>query len=283
MREIFLDCIIDTLKVVPFLFLTYLLMEVLEHRTGEGTKRAIRRAGRMGPLFGGLLGILPQCGFPAAAAGFFAGRVITVGTLLAVFLSASDEMLPILISSQVPLPLIVRILVIKAVYGVLAGFLIDLLFRRFNQRKIGENIHDICLQDQCQCEDGIVKSALRHTGQIVVFLFLVSLVLNLGIHLIGEENVGGLILNRPFLGELLAGLIGLIPNCAASVVITTFYLDGVMGPGAMMSGLLVGAGVGLLVLFRTNRSLKENIKITGILYVTGVFGGLLTSWLRLIG
>lgn len=282
MLEIFLDCIIDTIKIIPFLFLTYLLMEYLEHRTSEKTKKAIRRAGRMGPLFGGVLGVIPQCGFSAAAAGFFSCRVITVGTLLAVFLSTSDEMLPILISSRAPLDLIFKVLAVKAVYGVLAGFAADLLFRRFNRRKIGENIHDFCMQEQCQCEESIVRSALRHTLSIALFLFAASLALNVALALVGEENLGSLILNRPLIGEALAGVIGLIPNCAASVVITTLYMEGAMGAGAMISGLLVGAGVGLLVLFRTNRSLKENLQITGILYVSGVLGGILTEWLGVL-
>lgn len=279
MADIILDCLIDTLKTVPFLFLTYLLMEYIEHRTSDKTKSMIRRAGKWGPLFGGVLGVIPQCGFSAAAAGLFSGRVITLGTLLAVFLSTSDEMLPILLSSQVPLPLILRILAQKAVIGVLAGFFVDFVFRKFNQRKIGSKIHDICVQEHCECEHSIVKSALKHTGNIALFLLVVSLALNLVIGLIGEENLGRLILNWPVAGELLAGVIGLIPNCAASVVITTLYMEGAMSAGAMMAGLLVGSGVGLLVLFRTNKSRAENLKISAMLYVIGVLGGIATGLL----
>lgn len=282
MADLILDCIIDTLKTLPFLFLTYLLMEYIEHRTSEKTKGMIRRAGKWGPLFGGVLGVIPQCGFSAAAAGFFSGRVITLGTLLAVFLSTSDEMLPILLSSQVPLETIGGILATKAVIAVLAGFLADFVFRKYNQRKIGSRIHDLCMQEHCDCEHSIAKSALRHTANIALFLLTVTLALNIAIALLGEENLGNLILNWPVAGELLAGLIGLIPNCAASVVITTLYMEGAMSLGAMMAGLLVGSGVGLLVLFRTNRNLRENLKITAMLYVMGVAGGLVVNALSFL-
>ena len=280
MADIILDCVIDTLKTLPFLFLTYLLMEYIEHRTSDKTKTMIRRAGKWGPLFGGVLGVIPQCGFSAAAAGLFSGRVITLGTLMAVFLSTSDEMLPILLSSQAPLPLILRVLLQKAAIGVLAGFLVDFVFRKYNQRKIGARIHDICVHEHCECEHSIVQSALRHTVNIALFLLAVSLVLNLAIALVGEESLGRLILNRPVVGELLAGVIGLIPNCAASVVLTTLYLEGAMSMGAMMAGLLVGSGVGLLVLFRTNKNRAENLKITAMLYGIGVCGGMLLELLE---
>lgn len=283
MQEILLDCVMDTARLLPFLFLTYLLMEYIEHKTSDKTRLMIRKTGKWGPLFGGLIGVLPQCGFSAAAAGFYSGRVITVGTLLAVFLSTSDEMLPILLSSQVPLPLILRIVAGKAVIGIIAGFVIDILFRKFNQRKIGASIHDLCQDERCHCEESIVKSALWHTVNIALFIFAVTFLLNLVIGLIGEENLEGLILNQPIVSEILAGLIGLIPNCAASVVITTLYMKGAMSIGAMMGGLLVGAGVGVLVLFRTNRNRKENMEITGLLYVTGVLGGIIIDLCPIIG
>ena len=178
--------------------------------------------------------------------------------------------------------LIVRILAVKAVYGVLVGFLVDFLFRRLNQRKIGAGIHGICEHEHCNCEESIVKSTVKHTLSITLYIFLVSAALNLILALIGTENLEHLILNKPVIGELLSAMVGLIPNCAASVAITTLYLDGAMSAGAMMSGLLVGAGIGLLVLFRTNRSRRENWMIAGILYAAGVAGGILTGALRLI-
>ncbi len=285
MAELLLDALIDgaidTLKIIPFLFVTYLLMEYLEHRTGDKTLALVRRAGRLGPMFGGVLGIIPQCGFSAAASGLYAGRVITAGTLIAVFLSTSDEMLPILISSHASPGLIASIVLRKALIGILFGFVIDFLFRKLNQRVIGSSIRDICEHEHCHCNEdtNILHSALRHTASITLFLFLISVLLNIVIGAAGEEALGNLVLNKPVIGQILAALIGLIPNCAASVVITQLYLEGAMGFGAMMAGLLVGAGVGLLVLFRTNRDLKENLQLTGILYVCGVLGGLLAELL----
>ncbi len=277
------DCVIDTVKIIPFLYLMYLLMEYLEHSAGEKTIAMIRRADRVGPLWGGLLGIVPQCGFSAAAAGFYSGGVITAGTLIAVFLSTSDEMLPIMLSGKAPIGIIGRVLLCKALMGIFFGFAVDFLFRRFNVRKIGGNIRDICEHEHCGCEkENIFLSALRHSAQVIVFIVVISLIVNLAIAIAGEEALSGLILNRPVIGQFLAGLIGLIPNCAASVVITTLYMEGAMSGGAMMSGLLVGAGIGLLVLFRTNRRLKENLQLTGILYVCGVLGGLIVDALHIL-
>ncbi|MDO4476172.1 MAG: putative manganese transporter [Lachnospiraceae bacterium] len=283
--DLILDTLLDTAKLLPFLFLTYLLMEYLEHRTGDKTLAVIRRADRMGPLFGGVLGIVPQCGFSAAASGFYAGRVIRIGTLIAVFMSTSDEMLPIMLSRRVPVLTVLKILLVKAGLAVAAGFLVDYLFPKFNIRKIGSSIHDLCEHDKCGCEsdnsENIFRSSLMHTLQIAVFILAVSFALNLMVEVLGEEGLRALILNQPVVGELLAGVMGLLPNCAASVMITTLYLDGAMSAGAMMSGLLVGAGVGLIVLFRTNRNLVENIKITVLLYGCGVLGGLLVNAARI--
>ncbi len=277
-----LDGALDTVKLIPFLFITYLLMEYIEHRTSDRTRTLIRRADKVGPFFGGTLGVVPQCGFSAAAASLYAGRVITAGTLIAVFLSTSDEMLPILISNRTQIAVIMKILLIKAVYGVIVGFAVDFLFRRLNVRKIGVGIHGLCEAEHCECEKGIFSSAVKHTLSICIYIFLISVALNIFLEAVGTENLENLIFNRPVIGQLLAGLIGLIPNCASSVALTTMYLDGAMSAGAMMSGLLVGAGVGILVLARTNRNRKETLQILVILYAAGVIGGLLTSALRLL-
>ena len=272
---------LDTLKLIPFLFITYLVMEWVEHRTSDHTKTAIRKAGRLGPLAGGVLGVIPQCGFSAAAASLYAGRVITAGTLIAVFLSTSDEMLPILLSERAGIGFITKVLIVKALYGVIAGFLVDFLFRKLNERRIGVGIHGICTQEHCHCEKGIVRSAIKHTVSITFFILLISIVLNILLAIVGTENLSNLVLNQPVIGEVLAGLIGLIPNCAASIALTQLYLEGVMSAGAMVSGLMVGAGVGLLVLFRTNRHTRQNIQLTILLYILGVAGGLIVQGLRI--
>ena len=275
------DGTLDTLKLIPFLFITYLVMEWVEHRTSDHTKTAIRKAGRLGPLVGGILGVIPQCGFSAAAASLYAGKVITAGTLIAVFLSTSYEMLPILLSERAGIGFIAKVLIVKALYGVIAGFLVDFLFRKLNERRIGVGIHGICTQEHCHCEKGIVRSALKHTVSITFFILLISIALNILLSIVGTENLSNLVLNRPVIGEVLAGLIGLIPNCAASIALTQLYLEGVMSAGAMVSGLMVGAGVGLLVLFRTNRHTRQNIQLTILLYILGVAGGLIVQGLRI--
>ena len=273
----------DSLKLLPFLFLTYLLMELLEHKTGGKARKRIQRAGKAGPLWGGLLGIMPQCGFSAAASSLYAGHVITVGTLLAVFLSTSDEMLPIFISEAVPLKTIAKILAVKVSVAVLSGFLVELIYINIFKRKEKEmDIHTICEEEHCSCEDGIIKSACRHTLKIFGYILCITFALTFLIEIIGEENLAAVFQNIPVIGEMIAAFVGLIPNCASSVVITELYLSGIIGAGAMMSGLLVNAGVGLLVLFRLNHDWKQNAAITGVLYGTGVFWGVIIECLGIV-
>lgn len=277
--DVLLDTLIDTLKILPFLFLTYLVMEYIEHRMKEKTKKIVSDSGKFGPLLGGLLGVFPQCGFSAAAANLYAGRVITLGTLLAIFLSTSDEMLPILISEQVNPLVILKILAVKVLIAVIAGFAVDAFVREHKketkEEKAEEHIGHMCDHDHCHCEEGIFISACSHTLQILVFIFIVSFLLNGGVALIGEETLSNIILNRPLLGVLLSGVVGLIPNCAASVVITQLYLEGMLSTGAMLAGLLVGAGVGVLVLFKENLHIRENVKIVFLLYTIGAAAGII--------
>lgn len=274
MKEIIFDTFIDSIKLLPFLFLTYVGMELLEHSAGDRVKKVIEKSGSFGPLLGGILGVVPQCGFSAAASNLYAGRIITLGTLLAIFLSTSDEMLPILISEAVPLSAILNILMWKVFIAILAGFLVDLLYRKKEEGK-EQKIHELCDHGHNHCEHGILRSALGHTLQIFTFLLLISFLLNCFMHYVGEEALSGLILNRPVIGVLLAGLVGLIPNCAASVLITKLYLQKAIGFGAMMAGLLVGAGVGILVLCRVNKDKKECVRIIALLYIIGAAAGIL--------
>jgi len=277
--DVLTDTLIDSLKILPFLFSAYLAMEYIEHKMEEKSRKLVKASGKFGPLLGGILGIFPQCGFSAAAANLYAGRVITLGTLIAIFLSTSDEMLPIFISEQVAPAIIFKILGMKLFVGVTAGFLVDAFVRNHNrERGNGEEemrIENLCGQDHCHCEKGIIKSALMHTLQILAFIFVVSFLLNGAVAVIGEDRLSSLILNRPVTGPLLSGVVGLFPNCAASVVITQLYLEGLMSTGAMLAGLLVGAGVGILVLFRENLHPKENIKIVLLLYTIGAVTGII--------
>ncbi len=272
MWEILLDAAVDTVRLIPFLFLTYLLMEYLEHKTGEKAEQIVKHSGRMGPIVGGVLGIVPQCGFSAAASGLYAGRLISLGTLLAIYLSTSDEMLPIMISEQVPIFFILKILILKVIIGIIAGIAVDFFLKKKKKEDTGEkteNYHQHC------CEKGIFLSAVQHTVQILLFIFIISSILNGVIELIGEERISHIMLNQPVIGEVIAGLVGLIPNCASSVVITQLYLEGMIRLGSMMAGVLVGAGIGLLVLFRLEKNKKEFLKVVGLLYVIGVGAGMI--------
>lgn len=275
MLEIIEHTLIDSIKLLPFLFLTYLLMEYIEHKTKEKTKETIKKSGKFGPLIGGILGIVPQCGFSVSATNFYAARVITLGTLIAVYLSTSDEMLPIFISEAVPISTILKILGIKLLIGVFAGFVIDLVIRFVKKEKQEEEkIVDLCEKEHCHCEKGIVKSALKHTINIFIFIVIITFIINLAIHFIGEDTIAGFLRNQPILGPVIAGIVGLIPNCASSVILTQMYLENVISAATMISGLLVGAGVGLAVLFKTNKGIKQNLKITLLLYVIGVLSGI---------
>lgn len=273
-----LHTLIDTAKVVPFLFLTYLLMEFLEHKAGGAPERWLRGSGKIGPLVGGALGVLPQCGFSAAATSFYTGRMITTGTLIAVYLSTSDEMLPILISSGAPIPTILKLIGTKLAVGIGAGFTIDGITRLvWRGKKVEQEpgIEELCERENCDCGDRFVLSALKHTAYITIFLLLFTFALNIGIELVGEENIKTVVLNRPVLGSILSAIVGLIPNCASSVVLTSLFVDGVLSSGALLSGLMVNAGVGLAILFRNNRPVKDSLRVVAILFGISVACGIL--------
>ena len=281
MLEVVLDTLKDSIKLLPFLFVAYLLMEYIEHKTSNKTKEVVQKSGKFGPALGSVLGIFPQCGFSAMAANLYAGRIITLGTLIAIFLSTSDEMLPILLSEAVPAQVIVKILAVKLLMGMLAGFIIDFVIRKFMKQEEENKITEVCEHEHCHCEEGgILKSSIKHTISVFIYILIISFILNTVIYLIGEETIANLILNKPVLGPILAGIIGLIPNCASSVLLTQLYLSGVITVSTMLAGLLVGAGVGILILCKVNKNRKENASIIGLLYVIGVVAGIV---LEIIG
>ena len=285
--DIVLEALLDSLKILPFLFITYLIMEYLEHKTQDFTSAIVEKTEYFGPLWGGLIGAFPQCGFSAAASNLYAGRVITLGTLIAIYLSTSDEMVPLFISEHVPAITLIKILGIKALIGIIAGFIIDFVvhaYHRAHNRSDNDpvRIEALCEKEHCHCDEdehegflGIVKSALVHTIHIFLFVLVLTLILGAVIELVGKENLSALLKTSPVISHVLAGIIGLIPNCAASVIITELYLDEMITLGTMMSGLLVGAGIGLLVLFRVNDNKKENVNIALLLFIIGTVVGLL--------
>lgn len=282
MLDVILDTLVDGVKLLPFLFLTYLAMEYIEHKTTAKTKNTIKKSGKLGPLVGGILGAFPQCGFSTAGSNLYAGRVITLGTLISIYLSTSDEMLPVFLSEKVPMSTILSMIAVKAVIGMVAGFIIDFVIRirkSSQEQDFTSKIGHMCDHDHCHCDKSIVRSALNHTLTIFAFILVISFLLNTAVFFVGEDAIAGIILNRPVLGSILSGIVGLIPNCAASVVITQLYVEGVISIGATMSGLLVGAGAGLIVLFKENRDIKENVKIVALLYAIGVTCGIIIDFI----
>lgn len=379
--DVLADSVIDTLKLIPFLLVTYLAMEALEHAAGNKVRRIVERAGHSGPVAGSLLGALPQCGFSAMAATLFAGRVVTAGTLVAVILSTSDEMIPVFVAHQEDPSRMGSIILVKVVLGIVAGLGLDAVLRASNRMGDGNiHIHELCEREHCHCDDegldeelggekgevrcdccghglaeagergegsrghdqhgdcccdphvhaheaheccgheagdaaegrchahdhacdhdhghghacgcghegahdhgnhhhghgawGIVRCALVHTVQVTVFIFLITFVFGLVIEGVGEDAIGAVLADHPVRATFLAALVGLIPNCGASVAITELFLDGTLATGPMIAGLLSSGGVGLLVLWRTNDNPRENLLITLLVYVAAVVAGL---------
>ena len=284
--DLFLDSLLDGLKdgawSLPVLFVAYLLMELLERSQKLNEEILHGYSHKAGPLLGGLLGVAPQCGISGAAATLFSTGSVTVGTMLAVFFATSDEMLPIMLSSvadgDIRLSSILLIMLGKAALGVALGYLADLLLTKYIRSQ--KNIHGFCEREHCACDEeegSVFVSALKHTLKIAVMLIAVNVVLNFVLGMIGVERLSGSVLNRPVIGEILLALVGLIPNCSVSVVITESYLSGLIGLGGLFAGLLSNAGIGLLVLFRTNKNLKENLVITSTLYGLSAAAGIVIT------
>lgn len=312
--DVLADSVIDTLKLIPFLFVTYLAMEALEHFASNKVREAVERAGTAGPVVGALLGALPQCGFSAMAATLFSGRVVTAGTLVAVILSTSDEMIPVFVAHQEPASRMLSIIAFKVVLGIVAGLLLDVALRLLHRAGDGhDHIHELCEREHCHCEEadelddgedhdgrgdhdeqhdhhehahhhghshshhgawGIVRSACVHTIQVTAFIFLISLLFGLIIEGLGVDSIRSMLAYHPVRATFIAALVGLIPNCGASVAIAELFLDGTLATGPMLAGLLSSGGVGLLVLWRTNADARQNVYVTLLVYGVAVLAGL---------
>lgn len=277
MIDIILDTLKDSIKILPFLFITFLIMEFFEHRLSNKSKRKLEKSGKIGPLFGGILGAFPQCGFSVSATNLYAAKIITLGTLIAVYLSTSDEMLPILLSEGASFSVIFKFVGIKILIGIFFGFIIDFIFKKTELEV--EHIHEICDDGHCDCEHGIIKSSIKHTLNIFLFLVIISFILNIIMTYYGEDKLRNLFLDNNILSTFISSLIGLIPNCGASVIITELYLSNVISFGSALAGLLTSSGVAILVLFKINHNLKENLKVLFLIYFIGVFCGIIVNLL----
>ena len=272
MKEIIEDTLIDGLKLIPFLFVAFLIIELIEHKLNDKNKDLITKTGKFGPMFGSILGMFPQCGFSVLATNLYVTRIVTLGTLISIYLSTSDEMLPILLSQDVELSLIIKVLLIKVIIGMISGFIIDFILRK-NESKV-EVDYEICHEENCHCREHLLLSVIKHTLHITLFLIIITFLLNCLLEYTGILNTNHIITNNPF-SVFITSLIGLIPNCGASVMITTLYLKGIISFSSMISGLLTGSGIALLVLFRSNKKLSENVLILLLVYFIGVAAGLI--------
>ena len=277
MLDCLLDGLIDTLKLLPYLLITFIVLELLEHKFSNKNEKILSKNRKFGPLLGGLLGAFPQCGFSSMASNLFSNRVITVGTLIAVFLSTSDEMLPIMLSEKVDVLLLLKIVGFKVLVGIVLGYIIDLIYKRKLDNK-NDNIHHMCEEEHCECEHhGIILSSIIHTLKIGLFILIANLLINILIFKIGEDKLSKIMLSKNILTYFACSLIGLIPNCASSVIMTELYLSKLLTIGNLMSGLLTGSGLGILLLFKTNKNIKENISILSIIYIIGIVVGILVD------
>ncbi len=275
MLDCLLDGLMDTIKLLPYLFVTFILLELIEHKLDKKNEKLLRKHNRVGPFIGSILGALPQCGFSAMAANLFSSRVITMGTLIAVFLSTSDEMLPIMLGEKIAVVDVLKIVGFKVMVGMIVGFIVDIFYK---PKKEKNQIHDLCEKEHCECEeDGIFLSSLKHTLKIGLFVLIANLFINSIIFVVGENTLKELLLNKNIIHYFIAGLVGFIPNCASSVIVTELYISNLISLGTALSGLLTGSGLGILLLFRTNKDLRENLTILSIIYLVGVLLGIIVD------
>ena len=278
MLDCIMDGLLDTVKLLPYLFLTFIILEFLEHKLKGNNEKLLKKNKKFGPAVGGILGALPQCGFSSMASNLFSGRVITMGTLIAVFLSTSDEMLPIMLGEKVDIMLMLRIIGFKVLIGITVGYLVDLLYRKKIDKHM--HIHEICDDEHCDCEHhGILLSSLIHTLKIGIFVLIANLAINLVIYYIGEDNLKNILLNKNIFTYFISSGVGLIPNCASSVILTELYLSDLLTIGNLIAGLLTGSGLGILLLFKTNKNIKENLLVMSIIYFVGVLVGIIVDFI----
>lgn len=280
MLDILIHTLKETLNIIPFLFVAFVIIEYIEHKMTEKNEQILKKAGKLGPVFGGLLGLIPQCGFGVVATNLYITRIISLGSLISIYLSTSDEMLLILIAEKAPLTLIISILLFKLIIGIVSGYIIDLLLRKKHQDK---HIHELCEHDDCHCEEkGIIKSSIIHTLKTSLFILISLFIVNFIFHNYGEAYLSKILLKNPIISPFISSLIALIPSCGSSVILTETYLLEHIAFGTLISGLLTNSGIAIMLLFKNNKNLKENITILLTIYGIGVISGIIINLITLI-
>lgn len=274
MKDIILDTLIDSLKILPFLFIAFLIIEYFEHKLNNKTKKIISKSGKYSPILGSLLGLIPQCGFGVVATNLYITRIISLGTLIGIYLSTSDEMLPIMLSKKAPLKVILLILAIKFITGFVFGYLIDFVLRK--KTKNEHVSYDICDDENCGCNHShnLITASIIHTLKTLIYLVIITFIINVIFNYLGDKYLSRLLLKDTLFAPLITSLIGLIPSCGSSIMISELYLSSAISFGSLISGLLTNSGMAILVLFKSNKNIKENITILAILYIIGILVGL---------
>lgn len=291
MLDVIIDTLIDSIKLLPFLFLSYIIIELIEHSSSDKMKNLLSKSGKFGSLIGSLLGIVPQCGFSVTASNLYAGRIISLGTLISVYLATSDEAIPIMLSHPETFPTLIKIIILKFILGFAIGAIIDFILRKKEKSKNNtsdveettEHIHKLCEDCHCNCEhDSIFKSILSHTIKVFLFVMIFAFILNTIIYLIGEDLLSRILMSGTIFQPFIVAIIGLIPNCASSILITELFIEGSISFASLLTGLLAGAGIGIAVLFKVNKNLKENLKILSLTYFISVAIGIIFELIGII-
>ena len=277
MKEVVIDAVLDSVRMLPFLFGAFCIIEILERYSEVRRDKMLMKFRNAGPVIGALFGCIPQCGFSVVAANLYSGGVITVGTLLSVFMSTSDEAILIMLGYPESGGMVIRLILVKVMLAVAVGYIIDLFFK--NNFGISKEIHKLCDKSGCGCEEnhGVVRGAIWHTARIFIYILIFTICLNVGLEWIGIKKIQTLLLKGSVFQSFLTAFIGLIPNCASSVLLAELYMQGIVGFAAAVAGLSASAGLGLVVLFKVNQNQKENFKILGLLYASSVMLGIFLS------
>lgn len=273
MLEILKDTLIDGLKLLPFLFVAFLIIELVEHKLNNKTQSIITKSNKYGPILGSLFGAFPQCGFSVLATNLYVTRILSLGTLISIYLSTSDEMLPVLLSHNVDINLIFKILIIKIFIGMICGIVIDFILRK---KKNTENLdYNICSDEHCHCEKGILTSSIIHTLKTFLFILVITFVMNIIFEYLGHNYLSKLLLKDSIFSPFITSLIGLIPNCGSSILLTELYVGNTISFSSLISGLLSNSGIAILILFKSNKNMKENVGILVLTYLISVVSGII--------